>query len=142
MLVHNDFRLLASGAKTIADEIDFRFYHSKVILRSSLQHKTRAQRCQVGNTGDIEEHILRQHRSKAGENFLRLPALALEVHNIGLHENGAAVAEYRHGLRGKGQIRVLIYVQPEAFSGGLQEVSVSRGTLGIQLEILHAAVMQ
>src|SRR6266478_6095160 len=40
MFMHNDFRLFAGSAKTIANEIDFRFDYGKIILRSSLQHKT------------------------------------------------------------------------------------------------------
>ena len=42
MFVHNDLRLLASSAKTITDEIHFRLHYCEIILRSSLQHKTRA----------------------------------------------------------------------------------------------------
>src|ERR1700746_3074033 len=142
MFVHNDFRLFAGSAKTIADKIDFGLHHGKIVLRSPLQNETCAQRRKVGNASDVQEHVLWEHRSEAGKNFLRLPPLALEIHNIGLHEDGAAIAKYRHRLRGKGQVRVLIYVEAEAFRGRLQEVSIPGGTLGIQLEILHAAVMQ
>ncbi len=142
MLVHNNFRLFARRAKTIAYEIHFRLHDGQIILRSSLQHKTRAQRRKIGNAGDVKKNVLREHSSKAGENFLRLPALALKINNVRLHENGAAITENRHRLCGKSQIRVLVYVQSEAFRRGLEEVSVPRRALRVQLEILHAPVMQ
>src|SRR5438445_5150251 len=111
MLVHNNFRLSPRGTKTIAYEVDFRLNNRKIILCSSLQHKTRAQRRKIGNAGDVKKNVLREHSSKAGENFLRLPALALKIDNVRLHENGAAITENRHRLCGKSQIRVLVYVQ-------------------------------
>ena len=108
VLVHDDFRLLAGGAEAVADEIHFRFHDGKIVLRSALQDEARAERREIRNAGDVEENILRQHGSKSGENFFRPPALALEVHDVRLHEHRAAIAEYRHGLRGEGQIGVLL----------------------------------
>src|SRR5690348_9322931 len=104
MLVHNDFRLFPRSTKTIADEIYFRLDDRKIILRPSLQHKTRPQCGKIGNAGDIKEHVLRKHRRESGKNFLRLPALALKVDNVGLHEDGASITEDRHGLSRKSQV--------------------------------------
>src|ERR1700751_5132924 len=108
MLVNNDFRLFASGPKTIADEIDFGFYYRKIVLRSALQNETCTKRRKIGNAGDIKKDIFGEHCGKPGENSLRLPTLALKIHNVGLHENGAAITKNGHGLRGESQIRVLI----------------------------------
>ena len=42
VLVHDDFRLLPGGPEAIANEVHFRFHHSKIILRAALQDKARA----------------------------------------------------------------------------------------------------
>src|ERR1700680_824763 len=59
-LMNDDFGLLAGSAEAVLNEIHFRFHHCHVVLRSTLQHKTRAQRRQIGNTGYVEEYVLRQ----------------------------------------------------------------------------------
>src|SRR5580704_5326824 len=41
VLMHNDFRLLAGGTETIADEIHFGLHHGEIVLRPSLQNKPR-----------------------------------------------------------------------------------------------------
>src|SRR5207253_3109899 len=142
VLVHDDFRLLSGSTETVADEIHFRFDDSEVILRAALQHEPRTQSCKVGNAGDVEKYILWQHRCQTGEDFLRAPPLALEIHDVRLHEYRAAVAKNRHGLRGKSQVGVLIHIEAEAFRRGLQEIPIPRGALGVELEILHPAVVQ
>ena len=95
-----------------------------------------------GNAGDVEKDVLRQHSSEAGENLLRPPALTLEIHDVRLHEDRAAVAENGHGLGGEGEIGEFFHLHAEAFGGRLQEVSVARGALRVQLEIFHAAVFE
>ena len=142
MLVDDDLRLLAGRAEAVADEIDFGLHDRQIVLRSALQHEARAQRREIGNAGNVQENVLRQHRRQAGENLFRPPALTLEVHDVGLHEHRAAVAEHRHGLRRECQIGVLLDAQAESFRGGLQEVSIARRALRVQLEIFHAAVVQ
>src|SRR5581483_484501 len=82
VLVHDNFGVLSRRPEAVADEIDFRFHNGKVVLRSALQDKTRAQRGEIRNARDVKEYVLRQHRGKSRENFLRLPALALEVDDI------------------------------------------------------------
>ena len=142
VLVHDDFWLRASGAKAVADEIDLGLYDREIVLRSALQYESRTKRREIGNAGDVEEHILRQHRGQSGENLLRAPTLALKVDDIGLHEHRAAVAEHRHGLRREGEIGILRHVKAEALGGRLQEISIARRALRVQLEVLHAAVVQ
>jgi hypothetical protein len=53
---------------------------------------------EVGNAGHVQKHVLGQNRCQASEDFFRAPALALEVHDVGLHEHSASVAEYGHGI--------------------------------------------
>ena len=142
MLVHDDFRLSAGSTETVPDKIDLGLHDREIILRPALQHKARAQRRKIGNAGDVQEDILGKYRGEAGENFFGLPPLPLEIDDIRLHEHSAAIAKNGHGLRGEGQIGELIDIEPETFRGGLQEVPVSGGALGIELEIFYATVMQ
>ena len=123
--MYDDFRLLARGAEAVTDEIHFRFHHGKIILCTSLQYEACAQGSEIGNAGDIEKDIFRQHSSEPREDFLRTPALALKVHYVGLHEYGTTIAKDGHSLCGESQIGVLIHAQPEAFRRGLQEISVA-----------------
>src|SRR5580658_230042 len=142
MFMHDDFGLLAGGAEAVANEVDLRFHHGKVMLRSSLQNEARTEGREIRNAGDIKENILRQHSSKARKNLLCPPALALKIDDIRLHEHRAAVAEHRHRLRRESQIRILLYIQAEALRRGLQKISVPRRALRIELKIFHPAVMQ
>ena len=59
-----------------------------------------------------------------------------------MHKDGTTVAENRHGLRGKGQIGVLLNAQSKAFRCGLQEISIAGRALGVEFEIFDAAVVQ
>src|SRR6185369_12836747 len=142
MLVNDDFRTLACCPETAVDEIHFGFDDCKIVLCSSLQHKTRAKCREVGDAGHVQKHVLRQNGCQASEDFFRAPALALKVHDVGLHEHRASVAEHGHGIRGEGQISVLLHFQPKAFRSRLQEVAVPRRALGIELEIFDPAVVQ
>ena len=108
--MHDDFRLLAGSTEAVADEIDLGLHHGKIVLGSPLQNKPRTQRGEIGDAGDIQEDVLRKHGGEAREDLFGLPPLALEVHDIGLHKNGAAITEDGHGLRGKGQVSELINV--------------------------------
>ena len=98
---------------------------------AALQDETGSQCSEIGNAGNIKEHILWQHCRETGQNFLCLPTLALKVDDVRLHEDGTAVAEDGHGLRGKGKISVLVNVYPEPFRRRLQKISVTGGALGI-----------
>ena len=142
MFVDNDLRLSPGGAETVADEIDLRLHDGKIVLRSALQNKARSKRREIRNAGDIEEDVLRQHSSEPGKNLLRPPSLPLEVHNVGLHEHRAAIAENRHSLRRECQVRILRHIKPKALDRRLQEISVACRALRVQLEVLHAALVQ
>ena len=131
MLVDDHLGLFARCPETVTNEIDFGFHHGEIVLRAALQYKSRAKRGQVGNAGNIKEHILWQYCRQTSQDFLRLPSLALEVDDVRLHEDGTAVAEDGHGLRGKGKISVLVNVYPEPFRRRLQKISVTGGALGI-----------
>ena len=113
MLVHDDFRFFAGRAKTIANEIHFGLYDGEIILGPALQHKTGAQRCKIGNARNVEEDVLRQHGSEASKNFFRLPALALKIHDIRLHEDRAAIAKHGHSLRRESEVGKLVHIKPE-----------------------------
>src|SRR5215469_8764997 len=115
--MHDDFRFFAGCPEAVADEIDFRFDDRKVVLRTTLQNEARTKSGQVWNAGHVEEDVFRKHRRQSSEDFLRSPALTLEVHNVRLHEHGAPIAEYRHRLRGESQICILVDTQAEAFGG-------------------------
>src|SRR5580658_7940290 len=115
--VNNNFRLPSRRAEAVVDEVDFRLYYRHVVLRPTLQDETRTQRRKIGNTGHVEKHVLRKHGRQASEDFLRAPALTLEIDDVRLHEDGTTVAENRHGLRRKSQIGVLLNAQSKTFRG-------------------------
>src|SRR4029077_12455439 len=90
----------------------------------------------------VQEHVLGKHRRETRQDFLSPPALTLEIHDVRLHENRAAVPENWHGLSGERQIGVLFHGQPKSFCGRLQEIAVPRRALRVELKIFHAAVME
>src|SRR5262249_55380264 len=98
--------------------------------------------CEVRNAGDVEEDVLRKHVREAREDLFRAPALALEVHDVRLHEDRAAIAERGHRLGGEGDIGELLYLHAKALGRRLQEVSVACRALRVQLEVLHAAIFE
>ena len=142
MLVHDDFGTVIDAVEVRANEVDFRLHRRQVLLRSALQDEARAQLGQVRNRRDVQEDVLRQHRRQSGENLFAAPALALEVDDVGLHEHRAAVAEDRHGVGGERDVRVLLDLVAQRFGGALQEVSVARRALRVQLEVFDATVFQ
>ncbi len=97
---------------------------------------------EVRDLRDVQPDVLRQHVAQAGHDLFRLPALALEIHDVGLHEHRAAVAERGEALGAERDVGVLLHRDVEALRGGLQEVAVARRALRVELEILDAAVLQ
>src|ERR1700736_1764953 len=93
------FSLSLFAAEMRFHEIDFGFHGSKVFLCAALEDETFAQLCQIGNAGDIEEDVLRQHSREAGKDFSCGPALPLEVDDVRLHEHRATITEDRHLIR-------------------------------------------
>ena len=142
MFVHNNLGLPARRTKTVSNEIHFCLYHCQVVLRPSLQHKAGAERSKIRNTRNVQENVLRKHGSQAGEDFLSTPPLTLKIHDVRLHENSAAIAKNWHGICRKCEVGVLVHVVAKSLGGGLQEISVAGGALRVELEILHAPVVQ
>src|SRR5215472_11431079 len=142
MFVDNDFRLGAGGVEVGMNKVHFSLHRRQVLLRPSLKHKTVSELGQVGNAGNIQENILGQYRGQARQDLFGLPALALEVYDVRLHEHGAAVAEHRHGLRGEGDVGVLINGNAQRLRGGLQEIAVAGRALRVELEVLDAAIFK
>ena len=97
------------------DKVYFRFHHCHIVLRATLQYETSSQRREVGDAGYVKEHILGKHCGQACENFLRPPALTLEIHDVRLHEHGAAISENRHRLCGESEIGILFNAQSKSF---------------------------
>ena len=71
-----------------------------------------------------------------------VPALALEADDVGLEEDGAAVAELRHALGLEGVGRVVANIDAEGARGGFEEIAVARRALRVQHEVLDAAILQ
>src|ERR1019366_1358213 len=142
MLVHNHVgrRVLALEARF--DEIHLRFHGGQVVLRAALQQEARADGGEIGNLRNVQPDVLGQHVAEARHDLFGLPALPLEVHNVALHEHGAAVAKTGEAFGAESDIGILFHLDVEALRGGLQEVAVARRTLRVQLEILHAAVLE
>ena len=142
VLVHDHVgaRLLALEARL--DEIHLRLYRRQVVLRAALQQEARADGREVGNLRNVQPDVLGQHVAQPRHDLFRLPALPLEIHDVGLHEHRAAVAELRESLGAECRVGVLLHRHVEALRGGLQEVAVAGRALGIELEILDAAVLE
>ena len=102
----------------------------------------RADGGEIRNLRNVQPDVLGQHVAEAGHDLFGLPALALEVHDVALHEDGAAIAKAGEALGAEGDVGVLFHLDVEALRGGLQEVAVARRTLRVQLEIFDAAVLQ
>src|SRR5215469_1269058 len=142
MFVDNDFRLGAGGVEVGMNKVHFSLHRRQVLLRPSLKHKTVSELGQVGNAGNIQENILGQYCGQARQNLFGLPALALEVYDVRLHEHGTAVAEDGHSLRGEGDVGVLVHGNTQRLRGGLQEIAIAGRALRVELEVLNASVFQ
>src|SRR5208283_128234 len=142
MLVHDDVRLHVLALEARLDEIHLCFHRSEVVLRAALQQETAADGGEVGNLRNVQPDILGQHVAQAGHDLFRLPSLALEIDNVGLHEYGATVTERRESLGAEGRVRIVLDRHVETLRGGLQEVAIAGRTLRVEFEILHTAVLQ
>src|SRR5277367_1125138 len=133
--MNNNFRLFPIGAEARFDEIHFGLNDRKIILRPALKNKARTESSEIWDTGDVKKDILWKNIGESRQNFLRTPSLALEVDDVGLHEDCASVAEGWHGFGREGDIRKLLNLHSEAFGCRLQKVSVSGRALRVQLEV-------
>src|SRR5690242_4067473 len=142
VLMHDDVGLNVLALEAALDEVDLRLHGGQVVLCAALEQEALADRREVRNLRHVQPDILRQHVAQAGHDFFRLPTLALKVHDIALHEHGAAVAEAGKSVGAERHVGVLFHRHVEALRGGLQEVPVAGAALRVELEILHAAVLE
>jgi hypothetical protein len=142
VLVHHDLRLRAGAGEGRADEIDLRFDGRQIPLRAALKDEPRTQTREVRNARDVEEDVLGQHGGETRKDLLARPPLPLECDDVGLQEDGAAVAEARHGARGERRFGVTLHRHAERLRRRLKEVAVARRALRVESEVLDAAVLQ
>src|SRR5262249_18576958 len=98
MFVHHNLWTFPGSTKTCIDKVDLGFDDGQVVLRPALQNKSRSEIGEIRNARDVEENILRQNGGEPGKNFFRAPTLSLEVDDVGLHKNSAAISENGHAL--------------------------------------------
>ena len=87
----------------------------------------RAERGQARDLHHVLPDVLRQHLREAGEQLLLREALLLEVHAVGIEEDGAAVAELRRELGLEGDLGVLGDRDAELIGHRLQQHAVAGG---------------
>ena len=104
--MNRNLRLDAAAAKAGAQKIHLRLDRGQIALRASLQDEARTQRGEAGSLGHVQKDVARQHRGQSGQNLLGAPALALEVDDLRLQKDRAAVAEDRHGAGGEGRLGI------------------------------------
>src|SRR5258708_4370931 len=107
VLVDDDVGLDLLTLEAALDEIDLALHGGQIVLRAALEQEAGADGGEVGDLRDVQPDVLGQHVAQAGHDLFRLPALALEIDDIALHEHGAAVAEAGEAAGGKRRIRVL-----------------------------------
>src|SRR6185437_5812514 len=142
VLVNDHLGLHFLALEAGLDKVHLRLHRRQVVLRAALQDEFAPDGGQVGNLRHVQPDVFRQHVTQAGHDLFRLPTLALEVHDIGLHEHGAAITELRVAFGAEGDVGKLLHLEAEAFAGALQEVAVAGGALGVELEILYAAILE
>ena len=76
----------------LLDVVDLRLDGREVVLRAALEHELAPERREARDLHDVLPDVLRQHLREAGEHLLLREALLLEVHAVGVEEDGAAVA--------------------------------------------------
>src|SRR6266550_1703724 len=81
--------------------------------------------CEIIQTAGINPDVQRKNRAQRGEDFLRLPALALLIDDVALQKDAASHGELRHRLRPKRSVRDLAERDAESFGNALQERAVT-----------------
>jgi hypothetical protein len=85
----------------------------------------------------VNPDIERKHGTQCSENFVRLPSLALLVHNVALQKYTAPHRELRRGTCTKGRLRNVVERDAEAFRHTLEEGAIAGRALRIQAEVRH-----
>ena len=106
------------------NEIHLRLHHRKILVGATLQDVLLPYLLEIVQAARVDPDVQRKNGAKAGKYFVRLPSLALLVHDVALQENPAAHGELRHGLGAKGSLRHLVHRNVEALGHALKESSV------------------
>ena len=92
----------------LLDVVDLRLDRGEVVLRAALQHELAPERREPRDLHDVLPDVLRQDLREAGEHLLLREALLLEVHAVGVEEDGASVRELRRELGLEGDVGELL----------------------------------
>ena len=76
----------------LLDVVDLRLDGREVVLRAALEDELASERREPRDLDDVLPDVLRQDLREAREHLLLREAFLLEVHAVGLEEDGAAVA--------------------------------------------------
>src|SRR3979490_2371049 len=111
------------------DEINLRFHDREIFVRAALEDIFLAHLREIIQTAGINPDVQRKNRAQRGEDFLRLPALALLIDDVALQKDAASHGKLRHCLRPKRSVRDLAEGDAESFVDALQERAVTGGAL-------------
>src|SRR5580658_167861 len=90
----------------------------------------------------VNPDIERKHGTQCSENFVRLPSLALLVHNVALQKYTPPHRELRRGTCTKGRLRDVVERDAEAFRHTLEEGAIAGRALRIEAEVRHRPLIQ
>ena len=121
------------------DEVVLGLDHGEVVVCPSLEEEGLAEAGQVRLLDDVEPDVLGQGQGEAGHDLRRLPAELLEVRDVLLQEDGAAVVKSRRPLGAERDVGPLADVIAEAGGRALEEVAVAGRALRVELEVLDGA---
>src|SRR5271169_570207 len=103
----------------------------QIAVCSALQDVLLSDLLQIVHAAGVDPDVERQDCAQSGENFFRLPSLALLVDDVALQEDAAPHRQLWHCLGLKGAVRHVAHRDVEALSYALQERAVARGALRV-----------
>ena len=74
----------------VENEVHLGLHHGKIAMGAALQDIFPADLLQVVHAARVDPDVERENGTEPGENFFRLPSLALLVDDIALQEHAAA----------------------------------------------------
>ena len=95
MLVHDDFGRTSLPLNRDSMKSTCAFTAARLYCVPPCSRKRVPMARDVRNLRNVQPDVLRQHVAQAGHDLFRLPSLALEIDDVGLHEYRAAIAELR-----------------------------------------------
>ena len=126
-----------------ADEIHLRLDDSEISLRPALKNETPAQGCDVGDARHVQKDVLGKHRGQSGEDLFRSPTLTLEIDDVRLKEDRAAIAELRHSPWREMRSRQTPQWECRAASAAAcRKYPLPGRALRIQTEISYRSILQ